>query len=194
MKSLIPLFPFVAALVLIGCQGDEGPVADDATAPPENVVGDLGTSGLSTPANAASAEAVDQAALPPVTGGMTWQLAADRRSARFGPAEAEPVLTVACDGPALSFTRHDNTTPGTKGTLSFTGGGHASSIPVAGVPVGAAGPGNSEWRGRASGDQRSAVQRSFAGGGPIEVSLGGAPSLVVPSDPAVRALIAGCNG
>ena len=35
MKSLLPLFPFVAALGLLACQGDDGPVAEDATAPGE---------------------------------------------------------------------------------------------------------------------------------------------------------------
>ena len=47
MKSLLPLFPFVAALGLLACQGDDGPVAEGA-APGDEVVGDATASGLAT--------------------------------------------------------------------------------------------------------------------------------------------------
>jgi hypothetical protein len=192
MSRILPLFPFAAALALLACQND-GPVADNLATPPEGVVGDQSASGLAKPGNAGAAEAVDRAALPPMTGGMAWRLAGNGRAARFGPAGAEPVLTFACGTPGLVVTRHDNASPGATGTVSFTGSGHAASIPVAAVPT-RVGPGQAEWRGRATGDNARAIQRSFARTGQVEISIGGAPSLVVPADPAIRRMLADCLG
>ena len=67
-REFLPLFPFAAALSLLACQND-GPVADNLVTPPEGVVGDQSATGLAKPGNAAAAEAVDRAALPPMTGG-----------------------------------------------------------------------------------------------------------------------------
>ena len=84
MKSLLPLFPFVAALSLLACQGDDGPVAEGATVPSNAVVGDASATGLAAPANAAAAEAIDQAAVPVAENGMGWTSAA-AGSAHYGP-------------------------------------------------------------------------------------------------------------
>jgi hypothetical protein len=190
MSRILPLFPFAAALSLLACQND-GPVADNLATPPEGLVGDQSASGLAKPGNAGAAEAVDRAALPPMTGGMAWLLSDDGRAAHFGPVGAEPVLTFACGSPGLIVTRHDNASPGTAATVSFTGSGHAASIPVAAVPT-SVGPGQAEWQGRASGDNARAIQRSFASTGQVEVSIGGAPSLVVPAGRAIRRLLSDC--
>ena len=85
MSKFLPLFPFAAALSLLACQ-NEGPVADNLVTPPEGMVGDQSATGLAKPVNAAAAEAVDRAALPPTTAGMAWLLFDDGRAARFGPA------------------------------------------------------------------------------------------------------------
>lgn len=192
MSKFLPLFPFAAALSLLACQ-NEGPVADNLVTPPEGVVGDQSATGLAKPVNAAAAEAVDRAALPPTTAGMTWLLFNKDQAARFGPAGSEPVLTFACGRPGLVVTRHDNASPGANGTVSFTGSGHAASIPVSAVPT-SVGPGQAEWQGRATGDNARAIQRSFASTGQVEISIGGAPSLVVPADPAIRQLLSDCIG
>ncbi len=190
MKSILPLFPFVAALGLIACQGNDGPVAEDAAAPPDAVVGDTSANGLAAPANAASAEAVDQAAMSVADNGMGWTSTATG-SANFGPRGARPLLTFACAGNALSVTRQHPATVGMTGTLSFTGGGTASSMPMRAVAK-PGGPGESEWRGEARGDMARAVARAFAAKGQVEVALGGAPALSVPTSPVADAVFRAC--
>ena len=193
MKSLLPLLPFVAALGLIACQ--DGPVAEKGTAPPDNLLGDVSASGLAAPGNSAAAEAADRAALPPVNIGMAWRVTKDRRSAGFGPP-GSAILSVACalgETPGLLVTRHHPTDPGAKGTISFTGSGHAASIPVAALAT-SGGLGRAEWQGSATGDNARAIQRSFKSTGQVEISIGGAPSLVVPADSAVRRVLANCLG
>ena len=186
MKAFFPLLPFVAALGLLACQSDEGPVADDAAAPPENVVGDAAADGLAAPANAAAAEAVDRAAIPIVPDGSDWNVDPAGRSLSFGPAGATPMLGFTCagadSGRHLVVTRFHPALPGTTATMSFTGGGHASSLPMHALAR-PGGPGESEWRGEARGDIARAVARTFAAKGLINVTLGGTPSLAVPSAP-----------
>jgi len=191
MKSLFPLFPFVAALGLLACQSDDGPVAEDATVPSGAVVGDATANGLAAPANAAVAEAVDRAAVPRTDNGMGWTSAAG--SASFGPHGARPMLTFACQDRVMRVTRVHPATPGATGTLSFTGGGTASSMPVRAVAK-PGGPGESEWQGEARGDIKRAVARAFAGQGQVEVTLGGAPALAVPTSPVADALFKRCAG
>ena len=190
MKHILPLIPFVAALGLIACQGNDGPVAENVAVPPDSVVGDISADGLAAPANAAAAEAVDQAALPLATDGMRWT-AAPGGSARFGPPGSRPLLTFACAGNALKVTRQHPATAGTTGTMSFTGGGTASSMPMRAVAM-PGGPGESEWQGEARGDMARAVARAFAKRGQVEVTLGDAPPLTVPASPVADAVFRTC--
>ena len=192
MSRLLPLFPFAAALTLLACQND-GPVSPDATSPPDELIGDASATGLAAPGNSGRAEAADRAAMPPMAAGMAWAISSDGRTARFGPLHAEPSLTLACEtdgSPRLIVTRHHPASRDATATLSFTGGGHAGSLPVAAVPT-TIGPGEAEWRGSASGDMARGIARPFSRPGQVEISLGGAPSLVVPAAP-VRNLLAGC--
>ncbi|MDQ3077777.1 MAG: hypothetical protein M3Q83_02925 [Pseudomonadota bacterium] len=186
------LLPLAASLSLLAC-GDNGPVAANATAPPDDLIGDASATGLAAPENSGSAEAADRAAMPPMTAGMEWTLFDDGRTARYGPIGGEASLTLACEvgaAPRLTVTRHHPASKGAKATLSFTGGGHAGSLPVAAVPV-PIGPGEAIWRGSASGDMARAIARPFSRPGQVQISLGGAPSLVVPAAP-VRAMLADC--
>ena len=188
MKSLIPLFPFVAALGLLACQGDDGPVAEGAAPSAESgdtFVGD----GLSGPANAAAAEAADRAAAPAADNGMGWT--SDGGGASFGPQGARPLLRFACDGDVLRVTRFHPAAPGRTATLSFTGGGTASSLPMRAIAR-PGDPGESEWQGEARGDMARAVMRAFARGGPVNVTLGGAPSLAVQTSPVVDGVFKAC--
>ena len=196
MKAFFPLFPFVAALALLACQSDEGPVADDAAAPPENLVGDAAADGLAAPANAAAAEAVDRAAAPVAGNGIGWSVDPAGTALSFGPAGASPMLGFACVGTGaerhLVVTRFHPAQPGKTATLSFTGGGHASSLPMHALAR-PGGPGESEWHGEARGDMARAVARTFAGRGLINVTLGGTPSLAVPNAPAAIAFFRRCT-
>ncbi len=196
MKSFLPLFPFVAALGLLACQSDEGPVAEGATAVPENLVGDRSASGVAAPQNAAAAEALDRAAVP-VGDDLGWTGAGGGTLASFGPPGAEPVLILACRGEGdarqLVVTRRYPAQGGSTATLSFTGGGHASSLPMRAVAK-PGGPGESEWQGEARGDMARAVARAFAGPGRVDVTLGGAPALAVPASPVARSVFARCGG
>jgi len=196
MKSLIPLFPFVAALSLLACQGNDGPVAKDAAAPPDTVVGDAAATGLAAPANSAAAEAVDRAALPMPDGGMRWNRANGGNVASFGPAGARPMLTFACRGEGsarhLLVTRLHPANDGATATMSFTGAGHASSLPMKAVAK-PGDPGESEWQGEARGDMARAVARAFAGQGRVDVTLGGAPALAVTTSDIARAVFERCG-
>ena len=192
MKTILPLFPFVAALSLLACQGDDGPVAEGAAAPSDAVVGDASANGLAAPANAAAAEAVDRAAVPLADNDIGWTSAA-AGSAHYGPHGARPMLSFACRGETLIVTRLHPGTAGQTGTLSFTGGGTASSLPLRAVAK-PGGPGESEWQGEARGDMARAVARAFAGKGEVEVTLGGAPALTVPTSPLADAVFDRCAG
>ena len=194
MKRLLPLFPFVAALSLLACQGDDGPVAKGATVPPDAVLGDRGATGLAAPTNAGAAEAVDRAATPPGDDGMRWTNQAGIVS--FGPAGARPQLAFACvdgdGGRTLRIARLHPANDGLTATLSFTGGGHASSVPMRAVAK-PGGPGESEWQGNARGDMARAVARTFSGRGSVNVTLGGAPALSVPVSPIASGILKRCS-
>ena len=190
MKSFIPLFPFVAALGLLACQGNDGPVAEGAAARGDEVVGDASATGLAAPANAAAAEVADRAATPLADNGIGWTSAA-AGTANYGPHGARPMLSFACRDTVLLVTRLHPATPGTTGTLSLTGGGTASSLPMRAVAK-PGGPGESEWQGEARGDMARAVARAFAGQGQVEVTLGGAPALSVPTSPIANAVFKRC--
>ncbi len=190
MSRLLSVIPFAAALSLLACQ-DGGPVAEGAAAPPDGLVGDASATGLAAPANAAAAEAGDRSALPPSSAGMAWSAAGDRRSVRFGPPQSAAQLSIACASRGLIVTRHHPAPVNGSATLSFTGGGTASSLPVKAVS-GGFGPGEAAWQGRAEGDMARAILRPFARSGVVEITLGGAPSLVTPADPAMHRLLVGC--
>lgn len=70
MLRVFALTPFVAGIALLACSKTD-PVADNAIAPPDDLLGDASASGLAAPANAAAAEADRQAALPAAAGGLT---------------------------------------------------------------------------------------------------------------------------
>ncbi len=192
MSRLLPLFPFVAALSLLACQRD-GPVSDDAAAPPDNVVGDASASGIAAPANSAAAEAGDRAAMPQMSADMAWVVADDGRAVRYGPRAGAVMLTIGCVPGGVLVTRHHPAPAGSSATLSFTGAGHAASLPVT-AAVTKTGPEGAEWQGRAIGDMARGIERPFVRDGQVEISLGGAPSLVVPAGPDVRRTFAACLG
>lgn len=195
MMKILPMFPFVAALALLACQGKDGPVADEAVTVPDNALGDASATGLAAPANAATAEAVDAAALPGATDGMGWHYDASRRIASFGPMSgtgAMPAqLTFECraagSGRQLVVTRADAPTSG-KGTLSFTGNGHVASIAMKAEREGASG---SIWRGIASGDEMRAIGRTF-GAAPVEANVTGASDLLLTAGPIPARLFTAC--
>jgi hypothetical protein len=196
MCKVAMLAPLSFALLLLAC-GKSDPVADNAVGPPDELVGDASASGLAAPANAAAAEAVRQAALPPASGGLTWSFRAADHTALFGPA-ATPAFSIQCqrqrEGPSqLIFIRFLPPAAGGQATLSFTGNGQVASVPVAAVsdPSGTSG----HWRAVvAPGDIARDVAETFAGQGPVNVSVSGLPSLVVPSADGPRRVFRECLG
>jgi hypothetical protein len=194
MRKVAMLAPLSFALLLLAC-GKNDPVAEDAVAPPDGLVGDASATGLAAPANSAAAEAARQAALPPASGGMTWSFRQPDRAALFGPP-GSPAFSIQCqrqrEGPSdLIFIRYLPPAAGGQATLSFTGNGQAASVPVAAVsdPTGTSG----HWRAVvAPGDIARDVAEAFAGQGPVNVSVTGLPSLVVPSADSARRVFAEC--
>ena len=197
MTLLLPRLTVLALAASLAACGGSGPVADNAASPPDNLVGDESANGLAEPANAAAAEAAQRSALPAPTDGLAWFPSADGLSASYGAKPTEAQLTIACvrgaAAPEIVITRHDPAPDAGKATLSFTGAGHVASIPVASSAT-PGGPGHAEWQGRAAGDNAYAMERPFHVEGPVEVTLGGAPDLVVPASAPVRAVFAGCIG
>jgi hypothetical protein len=194
MLKYLPLSPFVAAIILIGCAKAD-PVADNAVAPSDELLGDTSASGLAAPANAAAAEAVQQAALPAATGGLAWTIDEANRSAIFGP-EGPPAFSIQCqkqrEGPnQLVFIRYMTPNASSSATLSFTGNGQAASVPISAVrnPNGLGG----EWRAVIdSGDTARDVAETFGGPGTVDVSISGIPSLVVPAGAEPRRILSEC--
>ena len=197
MLRLSALGPFLALIALIALPACSRtlPVDDDAVAPPGHLIGDASATGLAAPANAAAAEAARQAALPPASGGLTWSFREADRTALFGPP-GTPAFSIQCqrqrEGQSeLIFVRYLPPTAGGKGTLSFTGNGQAASVPIAGVsdPSGTSG----QWRAViAPGDIARDVAETFAGQGPVNVSISGLPSLVVPAGEIPRRVLGEC--
>ena len=194
MLKLLPLSPFVAAVMLIACAKAD-PVADNAVAPSDELLGDASADGLAAPANAAAAEAAQQAAVPAATGGLSWTLDEANRMASFGPP-GTPAFSIQCqkrrEGPAqLIFVRYMAPNANSSATLSFTGNGHAASVPISAVrnPDGLGG----EWRAAIDpGDTARDVAETFAGPGTVDVSISGLPSLVVPAGAEPRRALAEC--
>lgn len=172
---------------LTACGGDD-PVIDNGMSPPDHMIGDAPGAGMAAPANAADAERHDDAALPPLTDGMVWQIDAAARVARFGPAgqSAMPAtpLSVECAAPGMRLVRGEAPSSGTA-TLSFTGNGHVASLEV--TARGAA------YRGDARGDTLRAIVRTFDGSEPVEATVGDAGDLRLPSSPELRGFLAGCT-
>src|SRR5204863_2587998 len=103
------LAPALVLLAVTACAKTD-PVDDNAIAPAANLAGDASATGLAAPANAATAEAVDRAALPAAPGGLSWTYHGQERLAAFGPA-GSPALSVQCqvgkEGPKqLTFIRY----------------------------------------------------------------------------------------
>lgn len=194
MPRYLPLYPFLGALVLLACAKAD-PVADNAVAPSDELLGDSSASGLAAPANAAAAEAAQQAALPDATGGLAWAIDQPNRMATFGPA-GTPAFSIQCqkrrEGPnQLIFVRYMTPTASSSATLSFTGNGQAASVPISAVrnPNGIGG----QWRTVIdSGDMARDVAKTFDGPGTVDVSISGIPSLVVPAGMEPRRVLAEC--
>ena len=189
------LAPILMVCAVLGGCGQPSPVAENAAAPPENMVGDASADGIDAPANSAAAEAAQQAAAPPPTDQMAWHYDAAARIASYGPADVaavHPQLTFQClssiDGGAggLEVRRADAPANG-KGTLSFTGNGHVASLEMTATRQGTAG---STWRGIARGDVMRAIARTFDGPGPVEATIGAAGDLRLAAAPEARAALA----
>lgn len=196
MWKLLILTELSLALMLTAC-GKRDPVDEEAVAPAGNLVGDIAANGLASPANAATAEAVLQAALPAATGGLSWTYRQQDRAALFGPP-GSPAFSIQCQKPRegepqLIFIRHLPPTRAGNATLSFTGNGQAASLPISAVinPGGVGG----EWRAMVPPDEHARdVAETFAGPGTVEVSVSGTPPLVVPSSADPRRVFADCLG
>lgn len=174
----------LSVLALTACGGPD-PVAEDAVEPPPGAVGDAPGH------NASDMEAADRAAAPLATSGMDWTVTADE--ARYGPPGAPPALTIRCDSAngSLIVRRNHPAPVGGRATLSLTGGGHVGSLPMIAVTAGGE-AGDSHWQGSASGDLARAFARPFRRPGPVEISLGGTPNLVVPAKTDLHSLLARC--
>ena len=194
MKRTIPLNILPIALLLLACARTD-PVDENAVAPGGNLAGDMAATGLAAPANAAAAEAVDQAALPPASGGLVWSYNPQDQTASFGPP-ASPAFSIQCQKPKegepqLIFVRYLPPAAGTQATLSFTSNGQVASLPVS--PVANPGGLGGHWRAAVPPDEHARdVSETFAGQGPVEVSVTGTPPLVVPSTAEPRRVFADC--
>jgi len=194
MWRFAALFPFLGFMVLLAC-AKEDPVDDNAVAPADELVGDASATGLAAPANAASAEALQQAALPAATGGLQWAYRPADHRALFGPT-GSPAFSIQCnsqrDGSReLVFVRHLPPTGGGNATLSFTGNGKAASVPIAAVasPEGRGG----YWRAAVPiNDSVRDVAEAFSGPGTVNVALTGLAPLVVPATGEPRRVFAEC--
>lgn len=194
MLKYLPITPFVLAIVLVACTGSD-PVAEDAAAPSEEMLGDAGAEGLAAPANAAAAEAAVQQATPLPQNGMLWTLNGTEKLATFGAAGDAPSFSVQCrpangGGRELVVTRGALAPDGEKGTLSFTGNGSASSLPVRGVSPKA---GEAYWQAIVKpGDETRAVARAFAGSGVVQIGVSNGPGLPVPASPEAQQILQEC--
>jgi len=194
MFKVAKIAPAAFLLLLVACSRTD-PVDTDAKAPAAGTVGDISAIGLASPANAATAEAVRQAALPAPSGGLSWTYRPQDNIALFGPP-GSPAFSIQCQmpkegEPQLIFVRYLPPTSGVQGTLSFTGNGKAASVPIAAVvnPDGVGG----QWRAAVSpNDSTRDIDEAFAGPGSIEVSITGTAPLVVPSSDEPRRILAAC--
>lgn len=193
MRRVSTIIPF-ALLLLTACSKTD-PVDNEAVTPGDLLIGDASATGLAAPANAAMAEAVQQAAVPAASGGLTWSFRQQDESALFGPPNS-PAFSIQCQKPKegepqLIFVRYLPPTSGAQGTLSFTGNGKAASVPIAAVinPNGVGG----QWRAAAPpNDSMRDIGEAFAGPGSVEISITGTAPLVVPSSDEPRRVLAAC--
>lgn len=197
MMKYLPLTPFVAAILLLGC-GSEGPVVDNLVSPSEEMLGDASATGNAAPANAAAAERADQAALPIANDGLAWTERASDHAALYGPSPAQPAFSIRChageDGTRrLAFVRHVAAAGDKGATMSFTGNGAASSLPATGI-ADAVGPGGHWQAMAATRDMGRAVARTFAGPAAVNITVGGASPLVVAPSTRARKVMADCLG
>ena len=183
MMTNIVTHLFLAALVsALGACDAGSPVANNAVAPPDNVVGDAPASGLAAPANSGAAEAVAKASMPLPTDGMHWHWNEAAGSADYGGGPGAITFSIACRGGTLLFHRADAAPKGGKGTLSFTGNARAASVPA--VAVGDTAAMTSSWlASEVPSDMTNAVARVFAGPGPVEIALTGTMRLVTKPSP-----------
>ncbi|QNN64593.1 hypothetical protein H9L12_09840 [Sphingomonas rhizophila] len=184
----------MVVLALSSCGGND-PIADENIVIPEDVVGDASATGLAAPANAAAAEAHVDAHTPPATDGQRWhdQSSGGRLKLSYGPGGGQSALVLACEpgdsSTTIAVVRGSPAPRNGMATMSFTGGGHIASLPMHDMD---GGNGARLWSGSVTGDDAIAVGRTFERPGAVEISLGGAPSLVVPSTPELRNLFARC--
>ena len=196
MLKYLPITPFVGAFILLACSKSD-PVVDNAVAPSDEVL-EKSAGGLAAEANAGAAEAAEQAALPPASSGLSWSYSESDGTARFGPAGADPALSIQCRrGSAhertLVFTRFVPPTTGARGTMSFTGNGEAASLPVTGIATSTGLSGY--WQAAVPvGDMARDVAKTFGGRANVQVSVSGTPALAVPSAPEPRKAFARCLG
>ena len=192
--SKIAMTTPIIFLMIAACAKTD-PVDEAAVSPPNNLVGDISAVGLAAPANAATAEAVQQAALPPPSGGLAWSYRQTDNIALFGPPNS-PAFSIQCQKPKegepqLIFVRYLPPTAGAQGTLSVTGNGQVASVPIAAVtnPDGLGG----QWRAAAPpNDSTRDIAEAFAGPGRVEVSVSGTAPLVVPSSDEPRRVLNAC--
>lgn len=194
MIKVLPVLPFAAFLALLACDRSD-PVAEEAVAPPENMVGDSSADGLAAPANAAAAERAEQIAMPAATDGMMWSYSSAERKAAYGAAAADPALSIQCRDAAdgkkeVVFVRGFPAPDGGSGTLSFTGNGTAASVPVRGVTLRA---GQTAWQAVVqAGDMARAVARTFGSDGAVQVGVSKGAGLTVRGSPEARTVFADC--
>ena len=192
--SRVSMITPITLLMLLACAKTD-PVDEAAVSPPNSIVGDISAIGLAAPANAATAEAVQQAALPPPSGGLAWSYRQTDNIALFGPPNS-PAFSIQCQKPKegepqLIFVRYLPPTAGAQGTLSVTGNGQVASVPIAAVtnPDGLGG----QWRAAAPpNDSTRDIAEAFAGPGRVEVSVSGTAPLVVPSSDEPRRVLTAC--
>jgi hypothetical protein len=194
MSKPYALLPFLFAISMLSC-AKRDPVDEDVVSPPQELAGDLSATGLVTPANAATPEAVRQAALPAATGGLVWTSKEQEREAAFGPP-GNPAFSIQCqkqrEGQSqLVIIRHWPPTTGKQATLSFTGNGQVASVPVTAVanPNGIGG----HWRAAVPPNEHARdVAETFSGPGTVEVSVSGTPPLIVATGTEPNRIFAEC--
>lgn len=195
MVKTVPIVPFALGLLLVACGGPD-PVAENAAAPSDKLLGDAAATGLAAPANAAAAERAKQSNAPSSSSEMMWSYRGTDRTALFGAAGADPILSFQCrsiadGGHELFVVRGAQAPDGASGTLSFTGNGTASSLPMRGVAVT---HGKGRWQAAvASGDMVRAIARTFAGPAPVQVGMSGAAALSVTISPEARKVLEECS-
>lgn len=194
MSRVAKTAPLTFLLMLLAC-GKTDPVADEATDPPNKLAADISALAIAAPANATTAEAARQSALPPASGGLAWTYRSQDNIALFG-SPGTPAFSIQCQKPKegeaqLIFVRYLPPAVGAQGTLSFTGNGKAASVPVAAVvnPDGLGG----QWRATVPpNDSTRDISDAFAGPSMVEISVAGAAPLVVPSADEPRRVLGAC--